>query len=209
MLRVGLTGGIATGKTTVGQMFVELGCHLIDADRVTHELLEPGQPTHAAVVQAFGTSILASGGRIDRKTLGEIVFKDSVARARLNSLVHPAVIQRQRQWLNEMEALDPRGIGIVDAALMIEVGTYKNYDKVIVVACPPEEQKNRLKARMGLTEEQAEARIRSQMPMEEKLKYADYVVDTSGDLAHTRHQVVEINSKLRELAASTPDKPRP
>jgi dephospho-CoA kinase len=209
MLRVGLTGGIATGKTTAGQMFVELGCHLIDADRITHELLEPGQSVHAAVVQAFGTGILASDGTIDRKTLGEIVFKDPAARATLNSLVHPAVIQRQQQWLNEIETSDPGGIGIVDAALMIEVGTYKNYDKVIVVACPPEEQKRRLKARMGLTEEQAEARIRSQMPMEEKIKYADYVVDTSGDLAHTRRQVVEINSKLRELAASTRGKRGP
>ena len=206
MLRVGLTGGIATGKSTVGQMFVELGCHLIDSDRVTHELFEPGLPVHAAVVQAFGTGILAANGTIDRNTLGEIVFKDPAARAKLNGVVHPAVIQRQQKWLKGIETLDPRGIGIVDAALMIEVGTYKNYDKVIVVACAPEEQKRRLKLRLGLTEDQGEARIRSQMPMEEKVKFADYVIDTSGDLSHTRRQVVEINSKLRELAASMPDK---
>ena len=166
MLRVGLTGGIATGKSTVGIMFIELGCHLIDADRITHELFQPGQPVYESVVQAFGDRILASDGRIDRKILGEIVFSDPQARSKLNALVHPAVIQRQREWLNEMEAKDPGGIGIVDAALMIEVGTYKNYDKVIVVTCRPEIQKQRLRARSRLSDEEIEARIRSQMSLE-------------------------------------------
>src|SRR5262245_46446187 len=145
VLRVGLTGGIATGKSTVGLMFVELGCHLIDADRITHQLFEPGQPIHTAVVQAFGSEILAEDGTIDRKKLGAIVFSDPAARTKLNSLVHPAVIQRQQDWLKEIETLDPRGIAIVDAALMIEIGTYKNYDKVIVVTCSPEEQRRRLR----------------------------------------------------------------
>ena len=203
MLRVGLTGGIATGKSTVGMMFIELGCHLIDADRITHGLLQPGQAVHAAVVQAFGQRILTQDGTINRKILGEIVFQDPQARSTLNGLVHPAVIQRQREWLNEMEASDPRGISIADAALMIEVGTYKNYDKVIVVTCRPEVQKQRLRARSGLSEEEAEARIRSQMPLEEKARHADYVVDNSGDLAATRRQVAEVNSKLREFASNT------
>jgi len=203
MLRVGLTGGIATGKSTVGMMFIELGCHLIDADRITHGLLQPGQAVHAAVVQAFGQRILTQDGTINRKILGEIVFQDPQARSTLNGLVHPAVIQRQREWLNEMEASDPRGISIVDAALMIEVGTYKNYDKVIVVTCRPEVQKQRLRVRSGLSEEEAEARIRSQMPLEEKARHADYVVDNSGDLAATRRQVAEVNSKLREFASNT------
>ena len=203
MLRVGLTGGIATGKSTVGMMFIELGCHLIDADRITHGLLQPGQAVHAAVVQAFGQRILTQDGTINRKILGEIVFQDPQARSTLNGLVHPAVIQRQREWLNEMEASDPRGISIVDAALMIEVGTYKNYDKVIVVTCRPEVQKQRLRARSGLSKEEIEARIRSQMPLEEKARHADYVVDNSGDLAATRRQVAEVNSKLREFASNT------
>ncbi len=209
MLRVGLTGGIATGKSTVGMMFIELGCHLIDADRITHELLQPGQAVHSAVVEAFGEHILAADRTISRKILGEIVFKDPQARSKLNALVHPAVIQRQREWLNEMEAKDPGGIGIVDAALMIEVGTYKNYDKVIVVTCRPEVQKQRLRKRSGLSEEEIEARIRSQMPLEEKARHADFVIDNSEDLPETRRQVAEVNSKLREFAANTSGTRRP
>jgi dephospho-CoA kinase len=197
VLRVGLTGGIATGKSTVGAMFIELGCHLIDSDRITHQLLEPGQPVHAAVVKEFGEGILAANGLIDRHILGDIVFRDSAARRKLNSLVHPAVIQRQQEWLNEMESKDPTGIAIVDAALMIEVGTYKNYDKVIVVTCPPETQKARLRSRSGLTDEEIETRIRSQMPIEEKVKFADLVVDTAGPLAATRDQVQRIYGELR------------
>jgi dephospho-CoA kinase len=206
MLRVGLTGGIATGKSTAGQMFVELGCHLIDSDRITHQLFEPGQNVHRAVVEQFGKRIVAPDGSIDRRVLGDIVFKDAEARLKLNSLVHPAVIQRQQEWLNEMQQEDPKGIAIVDAALMIEVGTYKNYDKVIVVTCSPETQKRRLLERSGLNEDEIDARIRSQMPMTEKVKYADFVIDNSGDLADTRRQVTEITARLRESAANTSGK---
>src|SRR5205085_4945384 len=159
MLRVGLTGGIGTGKTAVGTMFVELGCHLLDADRITHELFRPGEPVYRAVVEAFGENILSPDRTINRTVLGEIVFGDPEARTKLNGLVHPAVVERQRDWLNGMEARDPNGIGIVDAALMVEVGTYKNYDKVIVVTCTPDVQRQRLRARSGLSEEQIEARI--------------------------------------------------
>ena len=199
MLRVGLTGGIATGKSTVGSMFVELGCHLIDSDRITHRLFDPGQAVHTAVVDEFGKRILAPDGTIDRRVLGEIVFKDPAARARLNGLVHPAVIDQQQQWLQGAEAQDPHGIAIVDAALMIEVGTYKNYDKVIVVICSPEQQKARLRKRSTLTEEQIEARIRSQMPMEEKVKFADFVIDNSGSVERTREQVEQVYQQLRAL----------
>jgi len=207
MLRVGLTGGIATGKSTVGLMFVELGCHLIDADHISHQLFQPGEAVHSAVIQAFGERILSADRTINRKVLGEIVFNDAEARKKLNQLVHPAVVQRQRDWLNEMEARDPGGISIVDATLMIEAGTYKNYDKVIVVTCRPEVQKHRLRRRSGLSEEEIEARVRSQMPLEEKVKYADFVIDNSGDLPDTRRQVEQVNSKLREFAASTSGRP--
>lgn len=209
MLRVGLTGGIASGKTTVGLMFVELGCHLIDSDQITHQLFEPGQEIHDAVAKAFGPEVVAFDGTIDRKILGDIVFKDSEARAKLNTLVHPAIIRRQQEFLSEVARKDPQGIGMVSAALMVEIGTYKNYDKVIVVSCPPDEQRERLKARAGLSGEQIEARIRAQMPMEEKVKFGDYIIDTSGDLADTRRQVAEVNSKLRESAASTSGTRRP
>ncbi len=197
MLRVGLTGGIATGKSTVGAMFVELGCHLIESDQIAHQLFEPGQAVHAAVVKQFGNRVLALDGTIDRQILGDIVFKDPKARAKLNSLVHPAIIQRQQEWLKDMEAQDPHGIAIVDAALMIEVGTYKNYDKVIVVTCSPEIQRERLRARSALSEEKIESRIRSQMPNEEKTKYADFVIDNSGSVESTRVQVETVYQQLR------------
>ena len=201
MLRVGLTGGIATGKSTVGQMFVELGCHLIDSDVITHQLYEPGQPMHAAIVEAFGPGVVASNGTIDRKVLGEIVFGDPQARAKLNSLMHPAIVQRQQEWFREIEAIDPDGIGIVGATLMIEAGTYRNYDKLVVITCSIEEQKRRLRQRSHLSEDQIEARLRSQMPTEEKVKYADYVIDNSGDLAKTRSQVTEVHSQLRKMGS--------
>src|SRR5262249_23726762 len=154
------------------------GCHLIDSDRITHQLLAPGQAVHAAVVKEFGNSIIASDETIDRRKLGEIVFNSAEARETLNHLVHPAVIQRQQEWLKEIEAKDTQAIAIVDAALMIEVGTYKNYDKVIVVVCTPEVQQKRLRERTNLSDDQIEARIRAQMPMEEKTKYADFVIET-------------------------------
>lgn len=197
MLRAGLTGGIAAGKSTVGAMFIELGCRLIDSDRITHQLFNPGQAVHAAVVREFGAGILGADGAIDRKILGEIVFKDAAARHKLNSLVHPAVIQRQKDWLDEVQKQDPRAIAIVDAALMIEAGTYKNYDKVIVVTCSPEVQRQRLKARSTLSDEQIESRIRSQMPMEEKVQFADFVIDNSGALDATRAQVRRVYEQLR------------
>ena len=209
MLRVGLTGGIAAGKSTAGRMFAELGCHLINSDDITHQLFEPGQAVHSAVAGAFGKRILAPDGRIDRRILGEIVFSDPAARAKLNGLVHPAVIQRHREWLEEKEQQDPQGVAIVDAALMIEVGTYKNYDKIIVVTCTPGIQRQRLRTRSNLTEEQIDARILAQMPMEEKVKFADFVIDSSGDLSKTRRQVEEISSKLQEFAASTSGMRRP
>jgi dephospho-CoA kinase len=196
MLRVGLTGGIATGKSTVGRMFVQLGCHLIDADAIVHQLLEPGGSIHHAVAEAFGPQILTSDGRIDRPALGQIVFNDVASRQRLNSIIHPAVIQRQKEWLDELARRDPKAIGIVEAALMIEVGTYKNYDKLIVVVCAPDEQRRRLRERSGLSEDQIEARIRSQMPMEEKARLADYVIDNSGSLDETRIQVESVYARL-------------
>jgi dephospho-CoA kinase len=206
MLRVGLTGGIATGKTTVGRMFVDLGCHLLDSDLITRELFEPGQAVHDAVAAEFGDRVIGANGAIDRKVLGEIVFNDPQLRQKLNSLVHPAIIQRQKEWLEGLETQEPDAIGIVSAALMIEVGTYRNYEKLIVVSCSPEEQRRRLRRRDGLTEQQAEARIASQMPLSEKAKYADYVIDSSGELPETRRQVEAINSRLRQLHANTSDR---
>ena len=200
MLRVGLTGGIASGKTSVGRMFVELGARLVDADAIVHELFRPGEAVNQAVVEAFGDRVRAADGTIDRTVLGEVVFNNPQARERLNSIVHPAVIQKQKDWLDELSSREPDAVGIVDAALMIEVGTYRNYEKLIVVVCSPDEQRKRLRQRSGLSDEQIEARIRSQMPMEEKAKYADYVINSSGSFADTRRQVEAIFRELKALA---------
>ena len=186
MLKVGLTGGIASGKSTVGRMFGELGCRVIDSDLITRQLFEAGNPVNAAVAEAFGRKVVASDGSIDRRVLGEIVFKNPELRQKLNSLVHPAINQRQADFLAQVAAENPHAIGIVEAALMIEVGTYKNYDKMIVVNCSPEVQRRRLRERSGLTPEQIESRIASQMPMEEKMKFADFVIDNSGDYRQRR-----------------------
>ena len=196
MVRVGLTGNISTGKSTVGKMFVELGAHLIDSDLIVRELFLPGHPVNRAVAEAFGERVVAADGSINRVVLGEIIFNDSAARLLLNSLVHPAVIQTQKDWMARLQESDPNAVGIVEAALMIESGSYKNYDKLVVVVCSPEVQKQRLMERSGLTDVQADSRIASQMPMAEKAKYADFVIDNSGSPEETRHQVEEVYRAL-------------
>ena len=200
MLKVGLTGGIASGKSTVGRMFGELGCKVIDSDRITRQLFEPGTPVTAAVAAAFGPRVLAANGSVDRAVLAEMVFQNAELRNKLNSIVHPAIKERQAEFLAQIAAEDPRAIGIVEAALMVEVGTYKDYDKLIVVTCPPNIQRERLRDRSGLTNEQIETRIASQMPMEDKVKVADFVVDNSGDVGRTRQQVEDVYRQLRAIA---------
>ena len=202
MLRVGLTGGIASGKSTVSRMFAELGCKVLDSDRITHELFSPGEPVNRAVAAAFGPSVVASDGSIDRRVLGELVFNDAALRQKLNAIVHPAIRQRQEDFLSAVFAAEPDGIGMIEAALMFEAGTYKNYDKVIVVTCSVDEQRRRLRERSRLTPEQIEARIASQMPVAEKATLADFIVDNSGSLEGTRRQVQEVYEALRKLAVS-------
>jgi dephospho-CoA kinase len=200
MLKVGLTGGIASGKSTVGRMFTELGCRAIDSDLITRKLFEPGDPVNKEVTTVFGPSVVAPDGSIDRRVLGELVFNNPELRQKLNGIVHPAIKQRQADWLARLQAADSHAIGIVEAALMIEVGTYKEYDKIIVVKCAPDVQRKRLKERSGLTPQQIESRIASQMPIEEKIKIADFVIDNSGDPGTTRQQVQEVYRQLRALA---------
>jgi dephospho-CoA kinase len=200
MLKVGLTGGIASGKSTVSRMFEQLGCKVIDSDRITRQLFEPGNSVNAAVGEAFGPQVVAPDGSIDRKVLGELVFESAALRERLNGIVHPAIKARQSEFLANVAAEDSHAVAIVEAALIVEVGTYKNYDKVIVVTCPPTIQRQRLRERSGLTPEQIETRIASQMPMEEKVKVADFVIDNSGDIASTRQQVEEVYRQLRAIA---------
>src|SRR4030095_3428533 len=200
MLRVGLTGSIAVGKSYVSSVFAELGCHVLDADQTAREVVEPGSEGLAAVVEHFGEDVLTDDGRLDRQRLGELIFADAHQRQRLNSILHPFIIARQDEVMREWEQSDPNGVGIVDAALMIESGGYQRFDKLIVVHCRPEVQLERLMLRTGLSLPEAQQRIRSQMPQEEKQRYADYLIDTSDGFESTRERTVKVYQKLREIS---------
>jgi len=196
MLRVGLTGSIGVGKSFVASVFIELGCHVLDADQTAREVVMPGTRGLQALVDAFGQDILTTDGTLDRKRLGALIFADQSQRERLNHILHPFIIVRQDEILNAWESEDPDGIGIVDAALMIESGGYKRFDKLIVVHCRPEVQLERLMLRDKLSRDEALRRINSQMPQEEKQKFADYLIDTSDGFELTRARTVEIYQKL-------------
>jgi len=196
MLRVGLTGSIGVGKSFVGSVFVELGCRLLDADATAREVVLPGTAGLAAVVKEFGPEVLQTDGTLDRKQLGSVVFGDEQKRRRLNAILHPRIIEKQDQILQQWESEEPNGIGIVDAALMIESGGYKRFDKLIVVHCRPEVQLERLMLRDGLSRDEAQKRIDSQMPQEEKQRYADYLIDTSDGFELTRQRTKAVYDQL-------------
>jgi dephospho-CoA kinase len=200
MLRIGLTGSIGVGKSFVTSVFGELGCHVIDADQTAREVVLPGTEGLTAVVSRFGPGILLEDGSLDRKALGAIIFADEQQRLALNSILHPFIIARQDQLLSEWEAKDPSGIGIVDAALMIESGGYTRFDKLIVVHCRPEVQLERLMLRDHLSRDEAQRRIDSQMSQEEKQRYADYLIDTSDGFEPTRQKTKQVYESLLKLA---------
>ena len=197
MLRVGLTGSIAVGKSFVSGVLAELGCRVLDADVTAREVVEPGSPALGDVVATFGPGILRDDGGLDRSKLGTLVFADANERAKLNSILHPYIIAKQDERLREWEAIDPEGIAIVDAALMIESGGYKRFDKLIVVHCRPDIQLQRVMARNNLSPDEAEKRIGAQMSQDEKKKFADYLIDTSDGFEAARARVAEVYSKLR------------
>src|SRR5687767_11014309 len=200
MLRVGFTGSIGVGKTFVAGVFAELGCRVMDADDVAREVVAPGSEALARVVAEFGVTVLQADGTLDRKKLGALVFAEPGKRKRLNSLLHPYIIHEQDLRLREWESNDPKGIGIVDAALMIESGGSKRFDKLIVVYCRPEIQLARLMARNNFTREEAEQRISSQMSQQEKLAFADYSIDTSDGFEVARKQTEDVYRQLVEVA---------
>jgi len=205
MLKIGLTGGIATGKSYVLSLLRGFGCEVMDADIVGHQVIEPGKPAFAEIIDRFGADVLDSSGNIDRARLGAIVFSDRNQLAKLNSIVHPRVFAAQDRWFAEVEARDPDAIIVVDAALMIETLSYRRYDKLIVVHCREDIQLQRLMARNKLSHEEAVSRISAQMASAEKLKYADYAIDTSNGFEATRQQVDSLYSELRKLAGSGKD----
>ena len=199
MLKVGLTGSIAVGKSYVLGIFRELGCFVLDADRTSREVVEPGTRGLAEIVEHFGSDILSSDGTLNRGKLASIVFDSDSKRALLNSIVHPRVFEAQNSWLAEVEKKNPKGIAIVDAALMIESGGYKRFDKLIVIWCQPDVQLSRLLSRGGLSEDEARKRITAQMPQDEKKKYADFLIDTSKGYEDTRRQTAEVFHELELL----------
>jgi len=211
LLKVGLTGGIASGKSVVGEMFAALGVHLIRADQVAHELMQAGQPVYEEVVRQFGSRILNPDGSVNRPRLAEAAF-GSPAQGRpsrideLNRIVHPAVIARQDAWMAEVGRLDSRAIAMVEAALILEAGAARRFDRMVVVTCRDEQRAQRFAQRAGIDLEGArrevQRRMAAQLPDEEKIKAADYVVDNSGSLDATETQVRGVLAQLRAEAES-------
>jgi dephospho-CoA kinase len=206
LLKVGLTGGIASGKSVVGEMFVTLGAHLIQADAIAHQLMQPGEAVYQEVVRHFGSEILNPDGTVNRARLAEAAFgapsdNNSSRIEELNQIVHPAVIRRQDEWMNEVGRNDPQAIAIVEAALILEAGATKRFDKIVVVTCHPEQRIHRWAARVGVDEATArrevDRRMAAQLPDSEKIKAAQYVIDNSGSLDETRKQVAKVYAALK------------
>jgi dephospho-CoA kinase len=216
MLKVGLTGGIASGKSVVGEMFVALGAHLVQADHIAHELMLPGQPVYNEVVRHFGREILNPDGSLNRAKLAEAAFSPPVASTGskttapsriedLNRIVHPAVIRSQEGWMEEMGRRDPHAVAIVEAALILEAGMAKRFDRLLVVTCGEDERITRFAARQKLDPEAARKevsrRMAAQLPEADKVKAADYVIDNSGSLDETRRQVSQVWRQLHAEAS--------
>ena len=197
MLKVGLTGSIAVGKSYVCEVLRELGCFVLDADLTAREVVKIGTKGLESITENFGTEILQANGELDRARLGAIVFADARRRQLLNSIVHPLVIAAQNEWIAEKEAENPQGIAVVDAALMIESGSYKRFEKLIVVWCETETQIERLMARNNLSRYEALLRINAQMPQTEKKFYADFVIETTVGFEDARRQTIETFEQLR------------
>ncbi len=195
-LLVGLTGGIATGKSTVSAMFAHLGAKVIDADLLAREVVMPGQPALAEIVRTFGPEVLDADGRLDRKRLGAIVFSDSARRKRLEEITHPAIYARQQRILSVYEEEATEGVVLWDAALLVESGGYKKMDRLVVVLTDPATERARLMARDGMSEDEARGRMATQMPVPDKAALADYVIDNSGSRPETERQVRDVYRKL-------------
>jgi dephospho-CoA kinase len=199
MLKVGLTGGIGCGKSFVGEALASYGCLVIHSDDLGHEVLSPGGEAYEPVLKEFGNEILGNDGAIDRRALASRVFGDAGRLAKLNALVHPAVIRREEESIAAFVARDPHGIAVVEAAILVETGSYKRFDKLILVTCREEQQMERAMKRGGASEGDVRARISRQMPLAEKRKFADFVIDTSGEKSDTLRQTRAVYESLRRM----------
>jgi dephospho-CoA kinase len=202
MLRLGLTGSIASGKSAVAAMLREMGFAVLDADSLAHKLIEPGQPAHDEILREFGPSLADSSGRIDRTKLGTLVFADRAKLDRLNAIIHPRVREVIFHQFDEWQRNGTRDAAFVEAALLVEAGFTKNLDGLVVAWCTPEQQLERLLAR-GLSEAEAQRRIAAQLPVEEKLRQATETIDCSGSLENTRRQVEALAARLRRPSTHT------
>ena len=209
MLKVGLTGGIAAGKSVVGEMFAARGVHVVQADDIAHQLMEPGRAVYQQVVDHFGSAILNPDGNVNRARLAELAFGAAGKPSRveeLNQIVHPAVIRRQGEWMAEVGRRDPNAIAMVEAALILEAKMAQGFDRLVVVTCRPEQRIERWAQRLKVDHETARVevtrRMAAQLPDEEKIKAADYVVDNSGSLDETEKQVKNIYAELKKEAES-------
>jgi dephospho-CoA kinase len=206
LLKVGLTGGMASGKSTVADMFAKLGAQVIQADAIAHLLMQPGQPVYEEVVRHFGTGILNPDGTVSRPKLAEAAFASQPPRVEeLNRIVHPAVVQRQDGWMEEVGRRDSQAIAIVEAALILEAGAGDRFDRLIVVTCNPDQRARRWANRLKVDEETARRevtrRMAAQLPDEEKVKAADYVIDNSGSFDETERQVRQVYANLQQQLA--------
>lgn len=203
MLRVGLTGGIACGKSTAAKMFSELSAQVVDADVLVHELYRPGQEVYRQLIARFGQEIVKPDGELDRAKLAAAAF-DGGRVEELNKIVHPAVIRQQEQWMRDIGTKDPYAVVIVEAALILEAGVGDRFDKIIVVTCQPEQKVERLARRTGLSELDARAEVerrsKAQLPDAEKMRRADFVIENSGSLEVIRDQVQRIYAELKVLS---------
>ena len=198
MLKIGLTGSIAVGKTYVCSVFEELGCFVLDADIVAREVVEPNTRGLSLIVKSFGKGILQDNGKLDREKLSKIVFADKEKLQLLNSIVHPLVIEIQNRWLDEKKNINPNGTAIVEAALLIETEGYKRFDKLIVVWCNFATQLKRLVVRDNLSERNALKRINTQMLQDKKKSYADFLIDTTRGFQETRQSTKRVFIRLKE-----------
>ena len=198
-MKVGLTGGLASGKSFVGETLQGYGCLLIQADELGHAVLSPGGEAYDEVVREFGREILDSDGLIDRRALAAQVFGAPDRLAKLNRLVHPPVVLREDRLMSEFAAREPRGIALVEAAILIETGSFRRYDRIVLVVCREEQQVERAMRREGALEADVRARLSRQMPLEQKRKYAHFVIDTSGEKDDTVRQTQAVYQELRRI----------